>query len=156
MNYSKYNLEVSSDYEIFEFVSKGVKGEKKKIVQFSATAATNLYNLGFGDKLSDGTLDDNSISNNGDMEMVLATVAATVYEYTSKYPERSVIFAGSSESRTRLYRMAVFKNFEELSMDFVIFGVIKLANGNLAKVSFIPDINYVAFIVSRKTINSFV
>ncbi len=50
MNYPKYELEISSDLEIFEFVSKGLQGEIIKTVQFSPTPNPNLFNLGFGDK----------------------------------------------------------------------------------------------------------
>ncbi len=47
-----------------------------------------MSNLGFGDKdLQTGEVDDTVISDNGDSQKVLATVAATVYAFTDKYPE---------------------------------------------------------------------
>jgi hypothetical protein len=38
---------------------------------------TNLYNLGFGDLLPDGKIDDKVTSNNGDIIKVLSTVIYT-------------------------------------------------------------------------------
>lgn len=83
------------------------------------------------------------------MEKVLATVAIAVYEYTSRYPERSIIFSGSTTARTRLYRMAIVKNFEELSADFIIYGVVE-HNGGASRVPFVSNKEYLAFIVERK------
>jgi hypothetical protein len=63
-----------------------------------------LYNLAFGDKdHSTGEIDDKVISNNGDSEKVLATVVATVYAFTDKYPETWIYATGSTKARTRLY-----------------------------------------------------
>lgn len=64
MNYPKYDLEVSSNEDLFEFTSNGSKGEIRKLIQFSQTSIPNLYNLAFGDKTKDGMADDKSISDN--------------------------------------------------------------------------------------------
>jgi hypothetical protein len=150
MNYPKYDLETSSSEDIFEFNSIGQKGDIRKIIQFKQTDLhPRLYNLAFGDKNEDGSVDDRTISDNGDMEKVLATVATTVYEYTSNYSNREIIFSGSTPSRTRLYRMAIGKNYEELSKDFYIFGVI-VESGVGKKVPFSNNTDYIAFIVERK------
>jgi hypothetical protein len=76
-------------------------------------------------------------------------IATTVYEYTSNYSNREIIFSGSTPSRTRLYRMAIGKNYEELSKDFYIFGVI-VESGVGKKVPFSNNTDYIAFIVERK------
>ena len=45
----------------------------------------DVYNIAFGDKdNTTGNIDDTIISNNGDSEKVLATVAATVYAFIDK------------------------------------------------------------------------
>ncbi len=51
----------------YSFVSKGRKGAIEKVVEFSPTSEKNILNLGFGDLLSDGTLDDTANTNNGDI-----------------------------------------------------------------------------------------
>jgi hypothetical protein len=124
MNYEKYDsISGSSDSLEFEFTSEGPNGEFKKIVQFSQTNNPEIYNLGFGDKLENGEIDDHIRNNNQDRNKILATVATIVYEFTSKYPSKMVFFSGSTEERTRLYRMAISKNLKELETDFKILGV---------------------------------
>lgn len=68
-------------------MSVGRKGAIPKIVQYSETNLNGFYNLGFGDKsLQTDEVDDAVISDNGDRQKVLATVAATVYAFTDRYP----------------------------------------------------------------------
>ena len=62
------------------------------------------------------------ISNNNDGEKVLATVVATVYAFTDKYPNVWVYATGSTKSRTRLYRMGITKFFSEVNKDFEVLG----------------------------------
>jgi hypothetical protein len=151
MNYPKYDLEVSTSEDLFEFVSSGPKGTIEKTIQFRETERPLLYNLAFGDKKEDGSIDDGIISGNEDMEKVLATVATTVYEYTSTFPDRQILISGSTPSRTRLYRMAISKNYDELNNDFHIFGLVR-KDGHFEKVPFEGNFDYIAFIVERKTL----
>lgn len=152
MNYPKYDISTSESSDVYKFVSNGTKGNIEKIIEFSPTQNTGVYNLAFGDVKADGTLDDDCKSRNGDMDTVLATVAAAVYEYTATFPDRQVIFAGSSPGRTRLYRMALTKHYAELNEDFHIFG-LKLNGNELSKNVFENNDDYVAFLVERKSIN---
>ena len=159
MNYPKYAISVSTDREIFEFVSNGVKGEIQKLIQFEKTQFPGdaIYNLAFGDKKYKEVngclvmyLDDTVDSENGDRDTVLATVAASVYEYTSVYADRMIIFTGSDERKTRLYRMAITHNYEELSEDFYIFGVVKEGDA-LIKKAFDSNTNFFAYLIKRKS-----
>ncbi|WP_440590452.1 DUF6934 family protein [Nibrella viscosa] len=59
-----------------------------------------------------GAYSDLVISNNNDMPKVLATVAQTLVAFFRLRPTSSVIFRGSTPSRTRLYRMAIAKSFD--------------------------------------------
>jgi hypothetical protein len=61
-----------------------------------------------------------SISNNGDSPKVLATVASTVYAFLERYPDAYVFATGSTNSRTRLYRMGISANYLEIRKDFNI------------------------------------
>ena len=82
-----------------------------------------MHNLAFGDKdHTTGEIDDTVISNNGDSEKVLATVVATVYAFTDKYPDATIYATGSTKARTRLYRMGITKYFLEATKDFEILG----------------------------------
>ncbi len=107
----------------FEFVSESNKNVIPKLVRYQETNLKGLYNLAFGDKnFQTGEIDDKAISNNGDSEKVLATVVATVYAFTDKYPKSWIYATGSTKARTRLYRMGISKYLKEIQSDFEILG----------------------------------
>ena len=124
MNYEKYSdYRYTDDYSVFVFVSTGKKGAipKKIIFTYRPTELGNFYNLAFGDVNENGKLDDYIISNNGDRNKILATIFTVVDLYTKKYPERWIVFRGSTNERTRLYRIAIGLNLEELCQIFEIY-----------------------------------
>ncbi len=155
MNNPKYDLSSSTDYTFFEFKSNGTNGVIDKRITYTIINDNNLYNLGFGDYVFDEetksfSFNDLSVSANGDTEAVLSTVARSVYVFTETYPERYVFFRGSTNVRTRLYRMAISLNMVELSKTFYIFGVIKDENGVATNVPFDKNGNFYGFIIKRK------
>ncbi|MCG8386807.1 MAG: hypothetical protein MJA30_14755, partial [Cytophagales bacterium] len=114
------------ELEVFEFVSEGPKGRIPKIVQYFPTNYKDVYHLGFGDKnLVTGSIDDTVVSNNNDSEKVLATVIATLYAFTDKHKDAFVYATGSTNSRTRLYRMGISKYLNEALKDFEIYGELE-------------------------------
>lgn len=119
------SIDVSTNATVFEFTSKGPKGEIKKIIQFTETARNNIFNLSFGNIQEDGSLDDSTTNDNKDRDKILATVAAAVYDFTKNYPKAYVFFTGSSHERTRLYRMAITINFSELIATLKVWGLIE-------------------------------
>ena len=126
MNLPKYALSSSEKMMTFEFTSEGTKGTIQKLVKYQETNLKDLYNLAFGDKNSEtGEIDDKVISNNGDSEKVLATVIATLYAFTDKYPNVWVYATGSTKARTRLYRMGITKFLGEVKKDFEIYGELE-------------------------------
>jgi hypothetical protein len=79
MKLPKYPLEPEKSLMVFEFTSSGPKGQIKKIVKYSETNLKDVYNLAFGEKRqSTVEIDDKTISNNDDIDMVLATDAFLV------------------------------------------------------------------------------
>jgi len=156
MQNPKYDIIFTDELDVIEFVSVGKKGKIDKLIHIEPTYNPDIFNLAFGDKIKKVKdnelifgLDDKVNSENGDRDIVLATVAGAAYEYTSKYPERWLIFAGSDEVRTRLYRMAITINYAELSKDFYIFGAI-IVNGEPVPVPFDGNTRYEGFLVKRK------
>lgn len=146
MKYEVYETQqVKNDLEITEFYSRGTKGIILKRVSFSETEVPNLYNLAFGSVDENDNVNDMDITDNGDRDTILATVYSVVVDYTKLYPERWVHFKGSTSSRTRLYRMAIGLNFEELSGKFLIYGCY-----NEIYMPFIKNINASAFLIRRK------
>lgn len=146
MKYEKYQLESDKKLLLFEFTSFGPKGEIKKIVQYTETNLKDYYNLGFGDKdEKTGEIDDTTITNNGDSQQVLATVASTVYAFTNKHPNAWIYAKGSNTARTRLYRIGITNNLLEIKKDFEVFGLKDDAWHPFSK-----HTDYQAFLIRRK------
>ena len=142
----RYELKSDASLSVFEFVSVGNKGEIPKIVQYSETNLKGFYNLGFGDKdVVTGEIDDKIISDNGDSQKILATVIATIYAFTNKYPESWIYATGSTKSRTRLYRIGLTTNFDEIVKDFDLYGLKESEWQEFAK-----GVEYQAFLAKRK------
>lgn len=103
MKNPRYPYKSENHFEFFEFYSEGPKGVIKKVVEYQKTSDNNIYNLAFGDFNEIlNSIDDLSVTNNGDSSKVLATVASTVYAFIDKHPNAWVIATGSTSSRTRL------------------------------------------------------
>ena len=130
----------------FEFISTGPKGQVKKIIEFSETNVKDVYNLAFGD-FDEQTerISDRVVTNNGDSLKVLATVASSVYAFTTERPEAWVFATGSTAVRTRLYRMGLTNNLSEISQDFHVYG---LQEDQWEE--FLLGEDYEAFLVKRK------
>lgn len=155
MNYPKYILRESKNSTVFEFSSVGRNGTIQKIIRFSSTDTENVFNLGFGDKVNvkgdEYVVDDSTITDNGDRNKILATIAVTVKMFTGLYPENYVYFTGNSSSRNRLYRMAISVNLNELSEEFVIFGILHDDVLKATKaVPFNSHDEFVGFLIKRK------
>jgi hypothetical protein len=150
MKYEKYeSLSISKDALEFKFVSMGPKGEIQKVVQFIETENPDIYNLAFGDLMPHGEVNDAVKNDNKDRNKVLATVAAAIYEFTVHYSEKYVFFTGSTPERTRLYRMALANNLDELNVDFEIYGVILMKGLYFIK-PFVKGVGYLGFLIKRK------
>jgi len=148
MKYEIYtDLRIAHDLRVFEFVSIGKYGAVPKRIAFIPTVLPEVFNLAFGDINEDGEIDDYSISNNGDRNKILATLAKVIELYTDKYPERWIYFRGSTKERTRLYRMAIGINLEELSEKFEIYVEVDSKNEFLP---FQKNMQIIAFLIKRK------
>ncbi len=123
MKIEKYLLKAEADLTVFEFVSEGLDGTIQKVIQFQRTEQPHLYNLAFGDKnLETGEVDDLAVSNNGDSEKVLATVAAAMFAFLDKYPDAFVYATGSTSARTRLYRIGISRFYNEIIQRVDLYG----------------------------------
>lgn len=106
---------------------------------------SDIANLGFGDCNDDGSdFDDQVITDNGDMEMVLSTVIEITAKFLTKNPEVSVFFTGSTAARQRLYRIIISNNFVVISKAYEVWGYWRGAWHPFEK-----NVNYEAFLVSK-------
>jgi hypothetical protein len=148
MNKPKYLYKSEEFLKVYEFVSEGPKGQIKKMVQYTDTGTENVYNLAFGDYDEESrNINDISITNNGDSTKVLATVVSTIYAFTEKYPNAWIFATGSTAVRTRLYRMGITNNIEEIIEDFDVYGLT--ADTNFWE-EFIIGEDYEAFLITKK------
>ena len=123
MKYEKYHIEAFSSFLKYEFVSKGPNGHIRKQVIFRQTENARVYNLGFGDVDDEsGEINDITVTNNNDSQKILATVGLTVLHFFEKNPDKYVFAIGSTQARTRLYRMGISNNLTEIAEKFEIFG----------------------------------
>jgi hypothetical protein len=145
MKYPKYPVVITEDYSAYEFYSEGPVGRIKKMVSYKRIENC-LFNLAFGDwneKFRE--IDDSSRSNNGDRDKVLATVAFTAIDFTSRNPGAMIFIEGSTPSRTRLYQMGIRCNLLEINEKFKVEGWIeeRWEPFRLGR-------NYESFLVQRK------
>ncbi|WP_298709243.1 hypothetical protein [Chitinophaga sp.] len=134
----------------YAFDSVGPNGEIRKIIQFQPIAETinglKVVNLAFGDYITDGyAINDRSVSNNGDTNKVLATVAKTAVNYLDEFGPALIIVKGTTPARTRLYQIALNNYRIELEKLFEVLGLI-----DEQWEPFIKGYNYSAFLFSRK------
>ena len=92
-----------------------------------------------------GTISDSIISNNGDRNQILATVASATFIFSEHHPSALIYIEGSTPSRTRLYRIGIASYFEDISETFVVWGLF-----NNEWQSFQINKAYDAFLVKRK------
>lgn len=122
MNLDKYPVFENAEGLAFEFYSEGPKGSIKKVIEYQEFSK-NIFNLMFGDwDEKSKKIINHSRSNNGDRDKILATVASTVIDFM-RTRSKAVIFAkGETPEKTRLYQMAINKNWEIISRLFIIKG----------------------------------
>jgi hypothetical protein len=148
MNLERYEYSKKGTYKDYIFYSEGHKGCIKKAVHFAFIPIKGAlcYNLSFGDwNEENNSIDDKSVTNNGDAEKVLATVAAIVVDFTARFNEAMIIATGSTLARTRRYQIGINKMWNEIEEIFDVYGQA----GELWE-PFQKNINYLAFGVKRK------
>jgi hypothetical protein len=135
----------------YTFKSVGTNGAIPIVVHFTETEDPGIFDLAFGLVLNNGILNDVIRLNNGDRDNILATIVAAISMFTTDYPEKVICFTGSSPGRTRLYRMTITLNLEELSKNFTILGDLGQSKNVWEK--FEKDRPYIGFAIKRKTNN---
>ncbi len=136
MKIDKYPVIVGETSMVFEFVSEGIRGSIPKLVIYSETHLHNFYNfynLGFGDKdEATGQIDDEVITNNGDSEKVLATVASTLYIFMERYPDAMAFAMGSTKQGQDFIELASLTILQKFRKTLMFTDCLKMV-GNLLK-----------------------
>lgn len=148
MNQPFYPFTVLDEAMRYEFVSYGKQTIHKTVIYF-ATDIPNLYSLTLANIRSDHSLDVYSVSDNGDMPMILSTVFQTIEHFLHHHPDSTIGFKGSSESRTRLYQVAIARELDEALERFNIWGIRTADN---QPEPFRRNIPYQSFFIAFKNI----
>jgi hypothetical protein len=124
MNAPKYDYSKASEDSLYIFLSIGAKGAIPKVVIYEQMQE-NLYNLAFGDyDPITKEISDESVSNNGDMVKVLATVIQTLRDFFATYPSALVMIQGSTPIRTKLYQRIIKNNLAEIETEFRVLALL--------------------------------
>lgn len=147
MEYKAYPFSINEDNLHFRFLSVGKRGVFEKVVVFSHIE-NKFYNLALLDR-DPLTQDysDRTISDNGDMPEILATVLSIMIEFLDKRPECSIYLTGNSASRTRLYQIAINKILPDIGSEIFVYGLL---NSNW--IEFEPNKTFEGFLVSKKNL----
>ncbi|MCF0053884.1 hypothetical protein LXM25_27670 [Dyadobacter sp. LJ53] len=149
MNEPFYDFTVLDEAHRYDFLSIGRTAIHKAIV-YSSTSIPNLYSLMLADVEPNGELNVYSISNNGDMRHILATVYQTIVHFFDLHPNATIAFTGSSSSRVRLYRSGISIYINQLRENFQVFGIRSDAS---KPETFQPGNDYTYFVICLKNHN---
>jgi hypothetical protein len=115
--------------DIIEKVVEYQKLSQYDIFNLGLPSQLEVYNLAFGDRIV-GTKDysDQTTSNNGDTDKVLATVADSAFEFWEHFPNAVILFQGSNPEsqeglRTYLYQKKIERFMEEIREVALIYGM---------------------------------
>ena len=149
MNIETYSYNIISIRE-YSFTSTGKK-KIIKLVQFKPTRDTDIVNLGFGDQLPGGRIDDTSVLDNRDILKVFGTVIQIAYDFTEQFPHLTIAFTGSTPLRTNLYNRILKTYYLEFSKEFTITGIVE-KRGTIFEIDFEPEFpgKYLVFFIKRK------
>ena len=130
----------------YTFDSVSEKRTVKKIVRLTETSQPDIFNLALLDLLDDGSESDLSVTDNGDLLTVLATVMRIIDNFLTKFPQTIVTFRGSDDRRTRLYRIVIGRELDAIQRRYRIFG--EYPDGQLEP--FKSNADYRRFIIQLK------
>ena len=117
MNVKPYAISYDSKRVTFGFQSVSNRQTIEKIVLFSPIVETAaVFNLALCDLDENGELRDDIVSNNDDLEKVMATMIIIIGLFFEANPDKKVFFEGNSPARTRLYQIAINKIFDNHSL----------------------------------------
>ncbi|MDZ7899657.1 MAG: hypothetical protein U5N85_16750 [Arcicella sp.] len=144
MNQPTYSVRFDADNDYYIFESIGKNGSIFKVVAFSKIQH-NVYNFGFGDyDLETKAIDDENVSDNGDMIKVLATVIDIALKFLSENPMIFILIEGSSKTRTQLYQRILNTYYDDLIDSYEIYGS---NDGNFEE--FQKNTDYESFLIRK-------
>src|SRR5262249_27679171 len=106
----------------------------------------NAYNLAFGEyDIVLDRINDWIVSNNGDRQLVLHTVAQAIVEFIEQRPHSIILIKGSTPSRVRIYQIGIASYWSHINERFEVLG-----KRNSRWTPFEKNVNYEEFVVFKK------
>lgn len=130
----------------YEFSSVSVEKEVKKVVLFTETSSSDVFNLALLDDLGNGNYSDITESNNNDLITIMATIFKIVDDFLNTKPNSFVIFRGSDIRRQRLYRIIISRELAKIQEKFEVRGIID----NEMVIDFVPNKPVDYFVINLK------
>jgi len=146
--YEAYPFVLNEGKTHYHFQSIGKRGVFEKAIEFSPLN-DNIYNLALLDfDPVTGEYSDDTVTDNGDTREVLATVLQIALHFLARNPYRTIYFTGNSDSRTRLYQIAIGKLFAD------VHGFLSIRGYDKERWSdFEPNGSFESFLIERKLLD---
>lgn len=131
------------------FFSEGKNGRfelRTFITRVKDDSRQDLFNIGFG--VWDGAIqkvDDKIQTKNGDMRLILGTIATIGLEFLKKYQSAYLYAEGSTLARTRLYQREISRVLNDLPDDLQLYGLIR--ENDIGFVKFCQGTNFDGFLL---------
>jgi len=147
MNYEPYPLLATEQNSRFQFRSTGKRGVFEKVISFSLLN-NNIFNLALLDySPQTGEEDDLSVTDNGDLHEIMATVMKAILLFLEQHPDKIIYVEGNTKSRTRLYQISISKVYPLLINDLIILG-----QQNEKWIDFETNLSFESFLIAKKTL----
>ena len=144
------HLQALRDFSAFQFTSTGLAGPVTRQVRFNGQKDAGIYNLDLRDLPVTRKDDPGRVTDQGDMNTVLATLVQIIEIYTERYPRRTIRLKGDTQEKAHLYRMALDHHLDILCPLFIINLEEHVADD--AEDADDRNIDNIAFVLKRKPI----
>lgn len=123
MDLEFYPVYADADRLYFDFLSVSAEKTVRKAVFFTPLSEHKVFNLALVDVRPDGSVCDKTISNNGDLEKIMATVIHCVARFFEFYPQADIHIQANTPARNRLYRIIISKELSRIKKYYEIYGM---------------------------------
>ncbi|MBL0743901.1 DUF6934 family protein [Chryseolinea lacunae] len=137
MNLSYYSIRPDDEHLSYTFYSVGRRGRILKNITYRLVQAEpiQVFNLSLGEVDSETRqLRDDAITENGDRDKVLATVARSVDVFCEYHRDAYVVARGNTPARNRLYRMMISNNLAAIQSRYRVFGLVGVKEKSFGKI----------------------
>ena len=124
MDLEFYPFYADEDRLYFDFLSVSPERTIRKAVIFTPLSTHKVFNMALVDVRPDGSICDKTISNNGDLEKIMATVFQCVAQFFEFYPQANIYVQANTPARNRLYRIIISRELSRIKKYYEIYGTI--------------------------------